>query len=100
MALLAWIESRKVFLKVQQGTGDNLSPEDLAAGFSDYVLWSTFRPACLDLDQTMDMELVDSGMVMSQTRVSSENAVEDCCRQAFGAPLPDGDASVLLTEPE
>ena len=38
MAILAWIKSRQVFLKIQEGTGDNLSEEDIASGMTDYVL--------------------------------------------------------------
>jgi len=29
MAILAWVKSRRVFLKIQEGTGDNLSEEML-----------------------------------------------------------------------
>ena len=38
MAVLTWIKSRKLFLKIQEGTGDNLLREDRAAGYVDYVL--------------------------------------------------------------
>ena len=49
-AILAWVKSAKAFLKVQAGTGDNLLEEDIREGFTDYCLWSTFRPECIDTD--------------------------------------------------
>ena len=62
-ALLAWLKDEKVFLKVQSGTGDNLLEEDIREGFTDYCLWSTFRPECIDTDGELDMKCLDSGMV-------------------------------------
>lgn len=50
-----------IFLKIQPGTGDNLSPKDIAAGFTDYVIWSRFKAECLDIDGELPMECVDSG---------------------------------------
>ena len=47
MAVLIWIKSKKAFLKIQEGIGDNLLKEDKDNGFVDYVLWSTFRPLIL-----------------------------------------------------
>ena len=49
-AILAWVKSAKAFLKVQAGTGDNLLEEDIREGFTDYCLWSTFRPESIDTD--------------------------------------------------
>jgi hypothetical protein len=49
-AILAWVKGRGAFLKVQAGTGDNLLEEDIREGFTDYCLWSTFRPECIDID--------------------------------------------------
>ena len=51
MAVLLWVKSKKSFLKIQEGTGDNLSIEDVANDFSYYVLWFTFRPSELDIDE-------------------------------------------------
>ncbi len=41
MAVLAWAKEERVFIKVQEGIGDNLTREDRAEGYVDYVLWST-----------------------------------------------------------
>ena len=59
MAVLAWVKSKKEFLKVQKGTGDNISHEDVANGYVDYVLWSTFKPDCIDIDQLLEMKCVN-----------------------------------------
>ena len=64
-AILAWVKSAKAFLKVQAGTGDNLLEEDIREGSIDYCLGSTFRPECIDTDGELDMECLDSGMVLS-----------------------------------
>lgn len=63
-ALLYFIPSRGEFLKIQPGTGDNLLREDRALGYTDYVLWSTFKPLDLGIDGELDMECLDSGMVL------------------------------------
>ena len=63
-AILAWIRSKKTFLKVQSGTGDNLLKEDIREGYVDYCLWSTFRPDCIDIDDELDMMCLDSGMFL------------------------------------
>jgi len=95
MALLTYVKARKTFIKIQEGTGDNLLHEDLEAGYVDYVLWSTFVPEDLELDQTLDMELIDSGMVMDKEPLTCQSALPACLRDAFGAPLPEGDVVVL-----
>lgn len=60
------------FLKIQPGTGDNLLREDIAEGYTNYVLWSTFKPECLDIDGELDMECLDSGMVL----IKEEDALD------------------------
>jgi len=75
MAYLVWARKEKLLLKVQEGTGDNLSREDIENGFVDYVLWSTFRPQCLDLDQELPMEAIDGGMVMFEELLPKDHFV-------------------------
>ena len=53
MAYVAWIKSKKLLLKVQEGIGDNLLHEDIQRGYVDYILWSTFRPDYLDTDEEL-----------------------------------------------
>ena len=75
-AILAWVKSAKAFLKVQAGTGDNLLEEDIREGFTDYCLWSTFRPECIDTDGELDMECLDSGMVLFRENCTPREALE------------------------
>ena len=97
MSLLVWVKSKKVFLKIQEGTGDNLSAEDISEGFRDYVLWSTFRPCDIDLDETLDVELVDSGMAMSKNYpYHAAESIKDCYLQAFDEAFSKKDIVVLL----
>lgn len=95
MALLAWIKSRKVFLKVQEGTGDSLSRDDIRNGFTACTHWSTFEPEDLELDDTLDMSLVDGGVLMSREELSETAAFPDCYQQAFDAPFNPEDVVIL-----
>ena len=98
MAILAWVKSRRVFLKIQEGTGDNLSEEDIANGMTDYVLWNVFRPECIDIDETLDMSLIDSGMMMFKTEVSAVEALPECYAAAFDSAYDAEEVIVLLEE--
>lgn len=68
-AILAWIKSKNAFLKIQAGTGDNLLKEDIREGYVDYCLWSTFQPECIDIDGELDMECLNSGMVLFREKL-------------------------------
>ena len=96
MAILLWVRSKKLFLKIQEGTGDALSMEEVANGFSYYVLWSTFRPTELDIDEELDLDCVDSGMMMYKRDVAVGDTVADCYKQAFGNECIDGDVITLI----
>ncbi len=95
MAVLAWVKSKGVFIKVQEGIGDNLTREDRAEGFVDYALWSTFRPECLDLDGELTMECLDSGMTLFRRPHSARAALPACCRAAFAHAVR---ATVLMED--
>ena len=95
-ALLAWLKDEKVFLKVQAGTGDNLLEEDIREGFTDYCLWSTFRPECIDTDGELDMECLDSGMVLFKECRTPQAALESSYRQAFGTDFDGNDVIILM----
>lgn len=86
--LLYFIPSRGEFLKIQPGTGDNLLREDRALGYTDYVLWSTFRPLDLGIDGELDMECLDSGMLMikggpGQARDDTQDILKDILEQVY-----------------
>lgn len=97
-AVLAWVKSAKAFLKVQAGTGDNLLEDDIREGFTDYCLWSTFRPECIDTDGELDMECLDSGMVLFRENCTPGEALESSYRQAFGTDFDKDDIAVLMEE--
>ena len=97
-AILAWVKSAKAFLKVQAGTGDNLLEEDIREGFTDYCLWSTFRPECIDTDGELDMECLDSGMVLFRDDYDAKMALEACYPQAFEKDYDGNDVVVLMEE--
>ena len=98
MAILAWIKSRKAFLKIQEGTGDNLSEEDIDDGMTSYVLWSVFCAECIDLDETLDMDLVSSGMLMFEVRTSAIDSLPGCYAMAFDKAYDESDVIILLQE--
>ncbi len=97
-ARLAWVKSEKVFLKIQPGTGDNLLREDIRAGYVYYYLWSTFRPECIDIDGELDMDCLDSGMVLFRENCTPGEALESSYRQAFGKDFDKDDCFVILSE--
>lgn len=97
-AVLTWIKSRKAFLKIQVGSGDNLSEEDLDEGMVDYVLWSTFRPMDIDTDSELEMRSLDSGMLMDNKPMTARDVIPDCYLQAFNITCDDNDVVVLMEE--
>ena len=97
-AILAWVKSAKAFLKVQAGTGDNLLEEDIREGFTNYCLWSTSRPECIDTDGELDMECLDSGMALFRENCTPGEALELSYRQAFGTDFNKDDIAVLMEE--
>ena len=96
-ASLSWVKSRNVFLKVQAGTGDNLLEDDIQDGFTDYCLWSTFRPESIDTDGELDMECLDSGMVLFKENCTPQAALESSYRQAFGTDFDGNDVIQLMS---
>ena len=96
-AILAWVKGRGAFLKVQAGMGDNLLEEDIREGFTDYCLWSTFRPESIDTDGELDMECLDSGMALFRENCTPGDALESSYRQAFGTDLDKDDIMLLLS---
>ncbi len=98
MSVLVWIKSKKAFLKIQEGTGDNLSREDRLEGYVDYVLWSTFRPSEIDIDEELEMKLLDGGILMCKEITTADETLPDCYEYACGAPFDDNDVIVLMHE--
>ena len=97
-ASLSWIKSKQVFLKIQAGTGDNLLKEDIQKGFVDYCLWSTFKPENIDIDGELNMESIDSGMVMFKKCADAKTALQACYKEAFGKEYDGNYVIVLMKE--
>lgn len=98
-AILAWIKSKNAFLKIQAGTGDNLLKEDIREGYVDYCLWSTFKPECIDIDGELDMECLDSGMVLFRENCENvKTALQHCYEQAFDEAFDESNIVVLYKE--
>ena len=85
---LYFVPAKKKFLKVQPGTGDNLLREDRALGYCDYFLYSVFSPDSLGLDDALDMNCEDCGMILLREMChDTDDSVADCVRMAFGQEL-------------
>ena len=97
-AVLTWVKSKQLFLKIQEGTGDNLSQGDIGNGIVDYVLWNTFSPSDLGIDGELNVVQVDGGMLMLDKTVSAQDAVPDCYNMAFNMPYNDDDVITLMSE--
>jgi len=81
-AFLYFVPSKGEFLKTQPGTGDNLLREDIAEGYTDYILWSTFKPVDLGIDGELEMECLDSGMLL--LKEGDSTSISDFLYQAYG----------------
>ena len=62
----------------------------------DYVLWSTFRPESIDVDDDLTLELLDGGVLMFKSIASATESLPDCYATAFGKPYDESDVIVLL----
>ncbi|MBR6450632.1 MAG: hypothetical protein IKS96_11950 [Fibrobacter sp.] len=81
---LYFVPAKKKFLKIQPGTGDNLLREDRALGYCDYFLYSVFSPDDLGLDDELDMNCEDSGMILlKEMCYDTDEIVADCVKMAF-----------------
>ena len=80
------------------GHGRQFAARRHSKGFVDYCLWSTFKPECIDIDGELDMESIDSGMVLSKEYFTPKTALESCYCEAFGQNYNEGDIVVLIEE--
>ena len=75
-----------------------LSAKSVRDGYIDYVLWSTFRPLDIDLDGELEMECIDSGMLMSKEPMSARGSTPDCYYDAFRTPYDESDVIELMED--
>jgi hypothetical protein len=52
-----YVPAFKQIIKISEGSGDNLTDEDLDAGYVDYIYYDTYELGC-------DIRELDGGMVM------------------------------------
>ena len=62
--MLIITKDTEYLITIQEGTGDNLLPEDEAEGFVDYVMTSIY-----EVDGE-DINLKDSGQMLSKTPIA------------------------------
>lgn len=74
------------FLKIQPGTGDNLTRDNIADGYTDYVIWNRLTPESLDIDGDLSMECIDSGMIL--LKEDSFDVLGMVMRYAYGENAP------------
>ena len=85
---LYFVPAKKKFLKIQPGTGDNLLREDRALGYRDYFLYSVFSPDDLGIDDELEMNCEDSGMILlKETCYDTDKVVAECVKMAFDEDL-------------
>lgn len=85
------------FLKIQPGTGDALSPDDIANGYIAYVIWNRFKLECLDIDGDLPMECIDSGLVLIKEILPKEdmNCKATSCQQFYTVQGRDDTQDIL-----
>ena len=82
-----FVPSEKQIVRISEGTGDNLLPEDTAAGYVDYIMYDQYY-----LDE--GMQEVDGGQLMTYQLVQEKykrlaDSMPDVLEMAYGYPLPD-----------
>lgn len=101
MAILAFVKSENVFLKVMKGDGGNLLDEDEEEGYVDYALYSTFRPSDLGIDTELEMELVDEGgQVMLKKPEPALKVLPRAYEMAFDKKYKKSDVIILMNDEE
>lgn len=96
-ALLLWSSRHKRLLKIQKGTGDNLTDEDVEAGYVDYVLYSVFKFGDIGLDGELELELESDGQMMTTAEVTNlKDEVPAVYGMAFDAAEWNNDDLILL----
>lgn len=62
--MLIYDMNTDLLITAVEGTGDNLSKQDIKDGFTDYVMTSVYK------QDGEDIELVDSGQMMSKIPIA------------------------------
>lgn len=93
-AILLFSDTGQI-IHVQEGSGDNLLKEDIAAGYIDYIDWTSYRPTIVF---DIELEEIDGGMALFREYVKdlSDDALIKALK--FEAGLgPDAAYTVINT---
>ena len=80
--LYIFISAMKQIIRIAEGTGDNLLPEDIEEGYVDYIYYEQY-------ELSQDFPEVDGGQVLLEEMFRdkfscTEEAVEDVLTMAYG----------------
>lgn len=96
--LVVCVPSKGTLVFMQEGSGDNLLPEDEKEGFVDYIDYTEFKPdhACGEVKEG------DGGMEMFRQYVRDRylclaDALPDILNALYGEPVPD---AIVLEDDE
>lgn len=81
-SIYIYVPEMKQIVKVAEGTGDNLTEDDIETGYIDYIYYDTYS-------MDGDIQECDGGMIMltelfQETYESTEAAVPAVLDRAFG----------------
>lgn len=85
-----YIIDKEQMIEYDQGTGDNLLPEDRAEGFVDYINFTIY-----DLTNLEHVKEVDGGMVLLTEPYNEKDAPKEVLLEAYGTL---DDRHVILEE--
>lgn len=97
MNIIIYVPKWGTFLRVSEGTGDNLTSEDIEEGYKDYYMWCEYR-------MTDDGDLLeeDGGMglceeLLAYTCKNEEDMLRLCLERWF-APLNRDEYIIIKTK--
>lgn len=80
--LYIFVPAMKQIIRIAEGTGDNLLPEDIEEGYVDYIYYEQY-------ELSQDFPEIDGGQVLLEEMFRNkfgctEDAVEDVLSMAYG----------------
>lgn len=80
--LYIFVPAMKQIIRIAEGTGDNLLPEDIEEGYADYIYYEQY-----ELNQ--DFSEIDGGQVLLEEMFRNkfgctEDAIKDVLSMAYG----------------
>lgn len=83
--LFVFVPEMKQIIRIAEGSGDNLLPEDIEAGYVDYIYYDQH-------DLGVDMPDVDGGQILLEEMFRDKyrctaDCIQDVLNMAYGSPL-------------